>query len=515
MTEKRKTLLKWIAILTCVTLATVGGTLAVCFSKQEKLPAPGFTFQNFHIMQLTKKTTYVDIAGGDILAMDGDGVYFCDSMDRETLAWIWEDKTFTVISPYGVQYVDKTVNRLTDMALFLSFDGDVIYFIDNEEFNDSQNSLWRYDVEKNTVAKIDTIVNFLQGGMISPCGNYFALLEKSAETAYIHLYNQEEKVKTYTTSGIATLYFVTDDGTIFYGDADATFQSVSGKEEPVVYEELQDDLKNIMFNRDCTEIIANCTEGGCYLYRLEDSKVVAKEHLKETGGLGIFEDTIEGVMDCLKVVEGTNYSVVDVASFQEINLKDENTGDRVKLTGRDTLVYQEGSGKMEPTLAPGGAFLYYVDSNGDYFYTDTHDVNGEYHLLWEASQYEGFSLVGITCQKSIYFSDEYGNLCYGKGDQMAVLYYDDAWEDIEKATLNRVTDTIYFIEGNKTYYSNAGSPCKKLFKMRTVFPDEIDFYQLYTATNQTYCIGLSEDGSSVVFCKLYPDGSYQLVDSAS
>ena len=195
MTDKRKTLLKWIAIFTCVAVVTVGVTLAVCFSNQEKILAPGFTFDHFSKIKQVGDTIYMLTPQGDILSINESYAYQCISLDKETMVCIWEDKTFTVVGPHGVQHVNQTVNRFTGSALFLSSYGDAIYFIDNEEFHGSQNSLWRYDVENNAAQKLDTITNELKGGMVSSDGTYFALLEKGINASYIHLYDKEKKIQ--------------------------------------------------------------------------------------------------------------------------------------------------------------------------------------------------------------------------------------------------------------------------------------------------------------------------------
>ncbi len=506
---------KWLAILAGVTVLAVGITLGVCFSRQEETLAPGFTYANFYNVQQMGDTSYVISPTGDLLAIEGTYSYLYTSMDKETLVWGWGDKTFTVASGHGVQYVGKTVNRLTYAALFISHDGEVIYFIDNEEFNDSQNSLWRYDVASGEVERLDTILTYLRGGMVSPGGNYFAMLEVEEEGSFIHLYDKEKRVQSYATDDTVQLYFVTDNGTVFYGDMSSEFQSVHGTDEPVVYEELQYDLGTVLFNKDCTEILAN--GNGCHFYQLENDVVKTHVQLKEAGGLAFFMDTNEFESTTMKVTGNTNSNILDIVSFREINLKDMETGERVKLTDANTLVYQEGSGYMNGQLVPGGAFLVYIDANGDYFYTETDDVNGEYKLLWEASKYEGTMKlpVGISSRKSIYYTDmEEGNLHYVKDGKDIIICPADIWS-INNGILQLDTDTIYFTTADGVYYSNEGGKYRKLFEIHDVFPKDIEYFDLSYTNGQVYCNAWSDDYSTVAFYKLYADGTYQLMEPAA
>ncbi len=516
MIEKkvRRKWLAWIGTIAGVTVLAVAITLGVCFSQQEENLAPGFTYANFYNVQQLGDTSYVISPTGDLLAIEGTYSYFYTSMDKETLVWGWEDKTFTVASEYGVQYVDKTVNRLTYAALFISHDGEVIYFIDNEEFNDSQNSLWRLDVASGKVERLDTILTYLQGGMVSPCGNYFAMLKRGDKVSTISLYDKEKLVRTYTVSADVTLYFVTDNGTIFYGDDFSAFQSVSGSAEPVVYEELQYDLGLVMFNRDCTEIIAN--GNGCHFYQLENDVVKNHVQLIEAGGLTVFTDTNLAENSTLKFSGGSNYGVLDIASFRDVNLKDMETGERVKLTVENQLVYQEGSGYMNGLLVPGGTFLIYTDANGDYFYTDTDDVNGEYKLLWEASKYEEPVLLeGISNRKSVYYTDiEEGNLHYVKDGKDFIICPADIW-DANSGTLHLDTDTIYFTTEDGVYYSKKGSACRMLLDWKDVIGPVPYQAELQYANGQVYCTIRNNDYSAVVFYRLYADGSYQLIEPAA
>lgn len=494
MTEKKKTLFKWIAIFTCVAVVTVGVTLAVCFSNYEKTGTREKKFYDFD-------TNIIATPYGDIFAMEEDFSFRMTSADQSTMVYGWSDKTFSVISQYGLRHVGKKVNRLILSALFLSHDGEAIYFIDNEEFNYSTNSLWFYNVKKDTCEKVDTIAYALNGGMVSPKGKYVALLEQGDQGTIVHLYDKGQKVKSYEADQVVQLCFVTDAGAVLYSDGNGNLKMLQDNDKIALTSEYT--FQNVLINRDCTELIVNCDDG-CYFYRLKNDVVTEEVKLLDEGNLTAYINT--------PFVREDTFSVLNVDSFCDVNLKNTSTQHRCKLTKDGRLIVQEGSDTMHGNLALGGAYMYYIDDNGDYFYTNTDDENGKYHLLWEASACDilpGYDLL-ITANRSVYYWDMERNLHYVNDGKDWILWPAELVSEVRSYAGDPFSDVIYWATEDAVYYSSKGKAPRKMFDIEDVFTEgQTQIILMAVGYDQVYCYAEGED---MVFCQLFANGKYHVME---
>lgn len=530
---------KWIAVIAVVTVLAVAITLGICILQKEELCAPGFTYENFVDLRDTYNAKYVATPQGDVLVLEGTNYTCVTSADHQTQVGINDNHTLTVMSRHGVQTVNQTVNKYYYDALRISFYGDAVYFFDNENLVTGVNTLWRYDVATNTTVQMDAIEGAMYPGVVSPNGKYFAAVDASGDTrVVVYLYEDGEKIRTWKMDSFVELYHLTDDGTLFFRDVTAELKSIQD-EEPVVFMEASGSvLDHILFNRDATEIILNMSgavsNAGCYYYEVEqDGGIKSQTKLKEAGEITLFPMAEEAGANTMKVLLGQYHAVLDVASFRDINLLDTETGQRVKLTKRDinvqdpeneqqmnltenALVYQENSETMQGMLVPSGKYILYIDANGDYFYTDTEDTEGAYHLFWEASKCDVDLVLHVTGQKSIYYQDSEMNLHYTNGKKDVCLLSAEEWSaGVSTYTVEDATDTLYFILDDVLYYAHKGGSVKKMADIEKLFPVQKDIYLIIGDTAAgVYCYGRNRimEEENIVFYRLYPDGSYHLME---
>lgn len=511
---KRTISWKWLAIIAGVTAVAVAGTLGVCLLQpKEAACAPGFSYGQFEsLMGDCIVSPFGDVFQLQDEGLDGSSI---TSANGQTMVCSGEAGLLTVFSRHGAVVLEQPLPNWGLSAIaYISFQGNTIYFFAEEQSDRQAMTLWCYDVESNTSTQIASFPDILLNGVVSPYGSYFAVMDG---TNTVHIYNRYGEVQTWPVTAETTLYFLTDDGALFFGDG--TLQSLyEGKQYSYTTE--QDNFQNVMINKDGTELLVNLGAGESILCQAQQGIPQQGIYLDTAGNLAVMQETmLDGVVvftpERTMLCEVTNDCVVyGVDSFRDLNLVDESTGERVKLTEDYKAVYQENSGNMQSMLATSGKYIMYIDANGDYFYTDTEDVEGNYKLLWEASKADEPELVYMTGQKSFYYMDAAGNLHYTKLGKDKVLLEAERWMLVGPAfDFEDATDTLYFMEDGILYCCREGGSVRRIADSTQLFPQATEvFLSSVTETpNGVYCYGYDEAGEFLC-CRLYADGSYQMIE---
>lgn len=511
---------KWLTVIAGVTALAVALTMGVCFSQSEETAcAPGFSYGKF----VRLSNDVVASPFGDIFQLPEDSESLYDSAflspNGETMLCSGDAGRLTVFSRYGAHVLEQP---MTDWSILstvnVSFYGEVVYFFAEEQSDRDVAALWYYDVAQGASTQITSFSDVLFNGVVSPHGEYFAIMDGDNT---IHIYNKDKEMKTWPGTPDTALYFLTDDGVLFFGDSD--LQSLYG-EEQISYTTTKNEFKNVLFNKDGTEMIVNRQDDISMLYQVQQGVPTQTVPFYGTGDLAVMHPTmmtadltasvIVPSESTLKCRMNTNCFVYDVDSFRELNLVNEATGERAKLTEDNELIYQENSAAMERMLATSGKYIMYIDANGDYYYTDTDDETGEYKLLWEASKCDVQEVLYITGQKSFYYMDSELNVHYAKANKDTVIVKGEQWNRVAwYYTIEDTTDTLYFMDDGVMYCCREGGSVRKIVDCKKIFPD----YEYERMSNENaagvYCYGETEAGDITGFCRVYADGSYQLIEA--
>lgn len=513
---------KWLSIIAGVTAVAIAVTLGVCFSRKEEICATGFCYDKFNL-ELASEGSYLFSPYGDVIALQGDVPFWAQSMDGRTAVWGWEDRTFSVVSEHGIRHIDQKVGEYLDgsdrATIFVSAYGDVVYFFDEFSFDANQMNLWRYNVAEDELVQVDTIGGAAFPCVVSPDGSAFAINEYTGTAGVnISIYHDNEKLGTWNIMEFyVAINFVTDDGVAFVSDVSTPLQSIS-EEGQFAYPGLEGrQPQSIYFNQDGTEILVNLVYGGCHYYQVAQGAMQSHVQLTESGLQPYLIQTMQrsyGDVSFDSDFEDDFSTTLNVASFRDINLKDTVTEQRVKLTEENILVYQEGSELMEGTLASSGTYMMYVDENGDYFYTDTEDEEGNYELLWEASDSDVDYVIHTTGRKSFYYVDEDGNFWYAKQGTESRICSSRKWSTVTNWVVEDATDTVYFIEDGTLYCCREGGELVEMMDMEDEFSGDMEYFILLPDTSAgVYCAATDGMMEEAAFCRLYADGSYQMMET--
>lgn len=522
---KKKIRWKWLAAIAGVTALAVAVSLCACILTAEEVCAPGFTCDGFVPLYSNGSTLYMASSDGNVYALEGMGTagsitttsyLSVTSLNRKTMVYPQLDGTFTVISPYGVRVLEQKVplSGLVQQTAQPSFDGNIVYFFARDAETSGNTALWRYDAKEDTATQLDTFTESVVDAVVSPKGDCFAVIDG---TYNARVYAKETtEVQTRAVSSEAKLFFLTDNGVLFFKEPIEGLQSLNAAKEIYAFPHTQvDNLAHVLFNRDATEMLVNLETGGCFWYTLKQGVVQDSVQLKESGNLELFMDdgAFSLLNDNMQKIQSTNHTIVGVDSLRQMNLRDAETGERVKLTKDNALIYQENSASMYGDLAPGGQYIIYMDADADRFYTDTADEKGTYHLLWELPDFDEYMLMVTTGQKSYYYLDKAYNLCYTKLGKDTILSDAEEWNTVTEWSVEDATDTLYYIADDAIYYAREGARPRRVAKLDRLFPEEMTGVTLSnTTTAGMYCFAHDAQTGEPMFYRLYADGSYQLVD---
>lgn len=517
---------KWLAIMAGVTAVTVVVTLVLCFWQGNGVGkvAPGFTYDDFVTFYPDENMTYLASPDGTVYAMDNTGseadtsLYLSvTSMDGRTMVYPRADGSIMVISPEGIRTLEQKV-YLSDSLwpLYISFYGEVAYFFAQDTENTEYAALWRYDVKKDSAIQLNSFSTQITECVVSPGGNSFAFVDESHNLQVYTYENGQVQIQTWPVAYETTLYFVTDEGAAFFADPAGGLQSLRNKTEIYRFSNTENsNLTYVWFNKDATEMIVNTAANGCYLAVLEQGVVQETVSLKDTGNLEMFTNQTELnplMKNTMMRVKGLYYAVVAVDSFRDLNLRDSETAERVKLTADNRLIYQANSANMKGELASSGQFILYTDANGDYFYTDTTDEEGTYNALWAASEYDIFYIMKATGQKSFYYVDLDSNLKYHGAGKDKVLCKAEQWATVNEWAIEDATDTIYYIEGDVLYCSRGGASPRKIASLDKLFSSERGHATIEFDTSAgVYCYAVNEETGELRIYRLFSDGDYRLI----
>lgn len=514
---------KFLAVIAGATALAVAVTLLFCILTTEATCAPGFSYDDF-AMFTVGSTSYLASPDGNVYALGNMGTttayLTAVSMDRSTMVYPQSNGTFVVISPQGARVLEQQVVYPTSSTwpTTVSFYGDAVYLFAQDDENPGYAALWRYDVKNDSAIRLGNFLGGVTECVVSPNGDSFAMMDERHDIYIFTCKNEAFELQTWPVENETKLYFLTDNGVLFFGEATGGLQSFQNKEIIYNFPDTQtENLKNVLFNQDATEMIVNLETGGCYLYTLKAGVVQDSVQLKQEGNLELFTDPATlfpvGSGNAIRQILGVQHAVVDVESFRQLNLRDAESAERVKLTKDNRLIYQENSAVMNGELAPGGKYILYQDAAGDYFYTDTDDEKGTFHVLWEASACDVFYTAAKTGHKSFYYGDLKGNFHYTKLGKDTVLWAKEQWDNVSQYVFDYATDTVYAVMGDTLYCSQAGERPHKIATISELFPGYMNPLTLFSDTSAgVYCYATNAATDEPVFYRLYEDGSYRLIE---